>query len=320
METKKCKYCQENKTLDNFYYRKKSNNYENRCRKCCAEIAREKRKNKDVNDKVKKSQKKYYEKNKDKLNDKNKSYYEDNKEKFKENNKSYYKDNAEVVKKRMQKNREELKIKALAGQLKKPTITDKTCTKCKLSKNVSNFTFRKTRNIYESVCKTCNRDRERKRREQYKDKINLQRKELPKKALSPQNKLGEILRKRANYMIINRDKKNYYLELVGCNRKFFLKWFEYNFELDEHCEMNWDNYGSHWQIDHVTPCTSYDLTDKKQQLQCFHWTNTSPVFKHYNLSKGAQIKPIDQMRQEIRVRNFLKTTKFDNTYKYSEKS
>lgn len=43
--------------------------------------------------------------------------------------------------------------------------------------------------------------------------------------------------------------------------------------------MNWDNHGEIWEIDHIKPCDSFNLTDIEQQKQCFHYTNTQPLFK-----------------------------------------
>ena len=50
-------------------------------------------------------------------------------------------------------------------------------------------------------------------------------------------------------------------------------------------EMNWDNHGSYWEIDHIKPCSSFDLTDIKQQKQCFHYTNLQPLFKTTEIAK-----------------------------------
>lgn len=44
-------------------------------------------------------------------------------------------------------------------------------------------------------------------------------------------------------------------------------------------EMNWDNHGEMWEIDHIKPCSIFDLTDFKQQEICFHYSNTQPLFK-----------------------------------------
>lgn len=43
--------------------------------------------------------------------------------------------------------------------------------------------------------------------------------------------------------------------------------------------MSWDNYGyTGWHIDHIKPCTSFDLTDFNQQKECFNYTNLQPLW------------------------------------------
>ena len=45
MNTKICNNCQEDKSLDNFYYRKNRNCYDGICRSCNAKLAKERRNN-----------------------------------------------------------------------------------------------------------------------------------------------------------------------------------------------------------------------------------------------------------------------------------
>ena len=180
MNSKICNHCQETKSIDNFYYYKNENRYHGICRPCGAKMAKERRKNPDIQKKARMSQKKYYDKNKEKFNEASKDYRTKNKDKIKELHKQYYQDNADKLKEQAEKNRTILKEKVLSGQLKKPSITEKTCTNCKLTKDVENFTFRKTRNVYESRCKKCNEERERERRKLHKDKINARRNEIKK--------------------------------------------------------------------------------------------------------------------------------------------
>ena len=48
--------------------------------------------------------------------------------------------------------------------------------------------------------------------------------------------------------------------------------------------MSWDNYGE-WEIDHIRPCASFDLTDVGEQLKCFHYTNLQPLWMIDNIIK-----------------------------------
>lgn len=51
--------------------------------------------------------------------------------------------------------------------------------------------------------------------------------------------------------------------------------------------MTWENYGRDgWHIDHIRPCASFDLSDPRQQRECFHHTNLQPLWALENIRKG----------------------------------
>lgn len=50
--------------------------------------------------------------------------------------------------------------------------------------------------------------------------------------------------------------------------------------------MNWENHGVIWEIDHIKPCSSFDLTNNDHQKQCFHFSNHQPLFKTSDLAKS----------------------------------
>ena len=51
--------------------------------------------------------------------------------------------------------------------------------------------------------------------------------------------------------------------------------------------MNWGNYGVNgWQIDHIIPITSFDLTDNEQVKKCFNYKNTQPLWAKENIIKS----------------------------------
>jgi len=76
-------------------------------------------------------------------------------------------------------------------------------------------------------------------------------------------------------------KKTSTMNYIGCNIQYLREWFEYNFT----DEMNWDNYGSFWSIDHIIPVCNFDLTVEDEKLKCWNWSNLMPVTINFNSSK-----------------------------------
>lgn len=75
------------------------------------------------------------------------------------------------------------------------------------------------------------------------------------------------------------------LDLLGCNLDFYKDYLQQMFKNG----MAWNNYGSVWEIDHIIPCSSFDLTRPEQQRRCFHYANTQPLLVFHNRSKNSRI-------------------------------
>jgi len=84
------------------------------------------------------------------------------------------------------------------------------------------------------------------------------------------------------YLQIKHDKSMNYL---GTTMEQYCQYLEQQFTL----EMNWDNYGSYWEIDHILPIDSFDLTNEEQLYQCFNYTNTRPLHWLENKQKSNKI-------------------------------
>jgi len=92
-------------------------------------------------------------------------------------------------------------------------------------------------------------------------------------------------------------KNNRSIKLLGCSTEFFKRWLEHQFN----SVMNWENYGTYWEMDHVIPCASFELTKEEERLKCFNWTNVRPLSKETNNSKSDKIYNQDILLQEIKV-------------------
>ncbi len=73
--------------------------------------------------------------------------------------------------------------------------------------------------------------------------------------------------------------------LLGMSFERVLHWIEFLFEPG----MTWENYGSHWHVDHVLPVAAFDLSVEEQQRICFRWTNIQPKTAADNIAKRDKI-------------------------------
>mgnify|MGYP002639326074 CR=1 FL=1 len=76
------------------------------------------------------------------------------------------------------------------------------------------------------------------------------------------------------------------MKLLGCSPEYLRNHLEMQFTAG----MSWKNYGLHgWHVDHIRPCSSFDMSDPKQQRKCFHYTNLQPLWAKDNLAKSNNI-------------------------------
>ena len=112
----------------------------------------------------------------------------------------------------------------------------------------------------------------------------------------PEFKLRALLSHRVRRAIYDQrgTKSAKTLELLGCSIKEVRVHLENQFREG----MSWENHGIYgWHIDHIVPCSSFDLTKKEEQNKCFHYTNLQPLWAEENLSKGN--KNVCQQRTKL---------------------
>jgi hypothetical protein len=73
-------------------------------------------------------------------------------------------------------------------------------------------------------------------------------------------------------------------ELVGCSFSELKSKLESRFSFG----MSWDNYGE-WHVDHIIPCSMFDLTKENEQKKCFHYSNLQPLWAKDNLRKNNKV-------------------------------
>ena len=194
-------------------------------------------------------QKKYRDNNKDKIKLKEKIYREKNKQKLFLRSKKYRDNNVEKLKSRRQETKEQRKI---------------------LWKNWSekNKEYRKE---YKATRRDISNKQEQDRRQV---DINFNLKQLLRGRLYKAVKAQ------------NTNKSNSVISLVGCSIEDLKKHIEKQFTVG----MSWENYGvKGWHMDHIIPCSYFDLSDPEQQKQCFHYANIQPLWASDNLKKSNKL-------------------------------
>jgi hypothetical protein len=121
-------------------------------------------------------------------------------------------------------------------------------------------------------------------REAIKERRSKRRKEQYNS--DPNYKLSCLLRSRIYETLkaVNASKNHRTNELIGCTISEARLYLESLFEKG----MTWEN-NTHdgWHIDHIIPCTYFNLNDIEEQKKCFHYTNLRPLWASENLSKSS---------------------------------
>jgi len=124
------------------------------------------------------------------------------------------------------------------------------------------------------------RNRIRRRTPSAKAKANVARQKRRAEDLS--FRLSCNLRSRVRKALKGINKSKHTLELLGCSLEKFKVHLESKFSPG----MSWSNYGYYgWHVDHVIPCTQFDLSKTEEQAKCFHYTNMQPLWMKDNISK-----------------------------------
>ena len=124
----------------------------------------------------------------------------------------------------------------------------------------------------------------------------------------PEFKLTRTIRGRIGSAIFNRSMRS--VKYLGCSISLFKQWMEFQFTPD----MNWENHGSYWHIDHVLPVKAFNVKISYEQRLCFNWKNTQPLVKEENISKGAKILGNHIINNIVTTTRFIRLHKLNSEY------
>lgn len=134
--------------------------------------------------------------------------------------------------------------------------------------------------------------------EKYKPKRNEN--ERLKCRNDPIYKIMKTLRNRASQIMVkNNIKTTGKCKLIGMTKEEYHEFLTFMMEtIDD--DMNIDNHGAYWHIDHVIPCDTFKFADLNDPMikMCFGWFNTQPMKKELNIAKLNRIDK-DEITEHI---------------------
>ena len=211
-----------------------------------------------------------------------KKYRENHKEEIKQYSSQYYLNNKEVI----QKRNESYELSEKGKEVRQNIVKRRRVSGKANEYNKRYFSTEKGKEVKRKIY------------EKRKEEGKINQYVWLKRRKDSSFALRHNLRSRINQAINRNFKSGHTLELLGCSIDYLRDYLEKQFESG----MSWDNYGE-WHIDHIIPCSYFDLTDPIQQRICFNYRNLQPLWGKENDSKGAFV-PED-------VEDFVKAIKED---------
>ena len=104
----------------------------------------------------------------------------------------------------------------------------------------------------------------------------------------PQAKLRKILGARLKNILKGKTKAGSAVRDLGCSPSDLVLHLEAKFEPG----MSWENHGlgrnnTTWHVDHITPLSAFDLTNRQHFLLACNYLNLQPMWGSDNIRKGG---------------------------------
>ena len=131
--------------------------------------------------------------------------------------------------------------------------------------------------------------------EENRDKMNEYHRQW-KKQQRDENvnyKLKENTSRRIRYelnTLLKGKKTKRTTEYIGCS----IDELKMHIEKQFNNQMNWKNYGSYWHIDHIIPCTAWNLSTEEDNKYCWNFRNLQPLESSENKSKKDKYEQNDK--------------------------
>ena len=218
-----------------------------------------------ASERIREKNKRYYLANKKRLNEYSSSYQKEHRQKLNAQKRASYDEMKKIAKKAYCERNKERILKQKSEYYARK-IHDIKTYRARMKKEISTQNSRWHRNNREKI-------RERKRedsRRRYKN---------------PHFRIESSIRRRIGKLLRGTLKPDHSVALLGCSFQEFMNFIAAQFKTS----MSMENYGRKWHIDHIMPCSAFDMSDENQIRRCFHFTNLRPMWAKANLRKGSII-------------------------------
>jgi hypothetical protein len=112
-------------------------------------------------------------------------------------------------------------------------------------------------------------------------------------------RIASALRSRARHSLTGRPKAGSAVHDLGCTIAQFVEHVERQFRDG----MTWENWGPVWELDHVRPLGSFDLSDREQYVAAAHHTNYQPLLVADHAAKTARELIVTRNRRHREASN-----------------
>ena|SRR3990167_2242528 len=177
----------------------------------------------------------------------------------------------------------------------------KTCIKCKKEKSISCFNKWKRGWGPRTYCRQCQKIANKKWKERNKEKIKIYNKNYNnlwvgsdgykkywrdydrKRRKNPKFRVDDNMSSVIRYCLKGKKAWRKWRDLVGYKAQDLINHLEKQFD----DKINWDNYGSYWEIDHIKPKSlfKYETAEDPEFKKCWALENLQPLEKIKNRSK-----------------------------------
>jgi len=192
-----------------------------------------------------------------------KQYYENNKDHIREQKKQYQQNNKEKRKQYLENNKEHFK---------------------EYRKQYRENNREKMRE-YRKQYRENNREKMREYYENNRERRNTYQRQRRKN--DPEFRLRHNISRAFHHFLKGNKEKptSEYLKDCGYTRKELVKHLEDQFDQN----MNWDNYGSYWHVDHIIPQSVFDYKSEQHLKWCWSLENLRPLGAIENILKADKI-------------------------------